>query len=460
MTVSAAGDTPDPQVARAHARTGHTLRGKWHLDRLLGVGGMAAVYSATHRNGTRAAVKLLHPELSPHDEVKSRFLKEGYLANKVEHPGVVRVLDDDVAEDGSIYLVMDLLDGESVEARRERKGGCLDADEILSIADQVLSVLTAAHNKGIVHRDVKPENIFLTRDGVIKVLDFGIARLRELSSTAKSDTQTGSTLGTPAYMAPEHARGLWEEVDAQSDLWSLGAAMFNLATGRLVHEGRTVNEQLAAAIVNRATPVRAVDPQVPAPLAELIDKALAYEKAERWPDARAMQQATRVAYDSIRHAPIESCPPLAVPESVPDRTAVAVGAVPPAPRLPSDTGVSVVSGRTGVPLRISGADAVPRNMLIGIGIAATSAVVALFIVVSALIDAGPPSAGAAPSVPASAATTPSARPAAELAPANAAAPSASATPASSAPQLSITDLPLAPPGAGGGVSTSGRGTRR
>src|SRR5581483_10587747 len=165
--------------SRAQGRVGRVLRDKWHLDRLLGAGGMACVYAATHRNGTRAAVKLLHPELSLNDDIKQRFLREGYLANSVDHPGIVRVFDDDVDTDGSVYLVMDLLSGETLENKWRKAGKQMQLDEALRVGISVLDVLAAAHAKGIVHRDIKPENIFLTTNGGLRVLDFGIARVRE-----------------------------------------------------------------------------------------------------------------------------------------------------------------------------------------------------------------------------------------------------------------------------------------
>ena len=132
---------------------------------MLGVGGMAAVYAATHRNGNRVAVKMLHAEISADPDIRQRFLREGYVANKVGHPGAVNVSDDDIAEDGACFLVMALLEGETVEARRERKGGTLGTVDTLSIMEQVLDVLAAAHAEGIIHRDLKPENLFVTRDG-------------------------------------------------------------------------------------------------------------------------------------------------------------------------------------------------------------------------------------------------------------------------------------------------------
>jgi serine/threonine-protein kinase len=124
-------------MTQAEARLGTILREKWRLDRVLGVGGFGAVYAATHRAGKRVAVKMLHPQLSQDHEIRKRFLREAYAANAVEHPGAVSVLDDDVTEDGAAFLVMDLLEGETLQARRKRKGGALPAGEVLSVVDQV-----------------------------------------------------------------------------------------------------------------------------------------------------------------------------------------------------------------------------------------------------------------------------------------------------------------------------------
>ena len=293
----------DPVADRARQRVGVTLKDKWTLDDLVGVGGMAAVYSATHRNGMRVAVKMLHTELSVDPEVRSRFLREGYLANKVDHPGAVAVLDDETADDGAVFLVMELLEGETLAHRFERKARTLLIEEVLLIADKVLDILAAAHDKHIVHRDIKPDNIFLTHAGGVKVLDFGIARLREMSphiSPPKtSSTRSGSTMGTPAYMAPEQARARWDEVDGRTDLWSVGATMFKLLTGRVVHVADTINEQLLAAMTKPAPPLGTLVPTVPIPVLEVVDKSLQYVKEERWSDARAMQRAIRDAYQAI-----------------------------------------------------------------------------------------------------------------------------------------------------------------
>jgi eukaryotic-like serine/threonine-protein kinase len=306
-------------AVRARGRIGATLRGKWRLDVLLGVGGMAAVFAATHRNGTRAAVKLLHAELSVNEEVRERFLREGYVANAVGHAGAVKVIDDDVDADGSLFLVTELLDGETLEDRRTRSGGRLAEDDVLSAADQLLDVLAAAHARGIVHRDLKPENVFLTREGQVKVLDFGIARLRELSH-ASTATRSGAAMGTPAFMPPEQARGLWDEVDARSDLWAVGATMFELLTGRPVHDGRTPNEVLLEAMTKAAPPLSVALPGVSPAVAYVVDRALAFDRDDRWRDASRMQEAVRSAFHDRHGTPIQTAPRLTVPATVPDRT--------------------------------------------------------------------------------------------------------------------------------------------
>jgi eukaryotic-like serine/threonine-protein kinase len=319
----------DSASRRAEARVGSVIKDKWTLDRVIGVGGMAAVYAATHRNKKRAAIKMLHAELSLDSVMRERFLREGYAANSVGQRGAVGVDDDDVTDDGCAFIVMELLDGETIDARWDRKARRLPPQEVLSIADQLLDTLAAAHQKGIVHRDIKPENLFLTRDGVVKVLDFGIARLHELKGP-KTSTQTGNTMGTPAFMAPEQARGKWEDVDERTDLWAVGATMFTLLTGDYVHEGETVNETLALAVTQPARSVRALRPDLHPSLIQLVDKALRYDKRERWADAHSMQEALRRVYLSVQGEDVSRAPALSVPE--PGREPMVM--VPETPSLP------------------------------------------------------------------------------------------------------------------------------
>jgi serine/threonine protein kinase len=289
----------DPQVAAARRRIGLVLQDKWRIDSLLGVGGMAAVYGATHRNGKRVAVKMLHAEFSHEDEVRGRFLQEGYAANAIQHEGAVSVLDDDVAPDGSAFIVMELLDGETVERRWESAGRHLSISEVLTIADQLLDVLVAAHERSVVHRDIKPENLFITRSGALKVLDFGIAKLFQRAPDSKTKgTQAGMVMGTPAFMAPEQALARWDEVDGRTDLWAVGATMFTLLTGLHVHEAPSPQEQVIRSATAPARQLATVAQGVPARVAEIVDRALEFERAKRWPDARTMQVAVRAELGS------------------------------------------------------------------------------------------------------------------------------------------------------------------
>jgi serine/threonine-protein kinase len=286
----------DEQTRRAQMRVGQLVRGRWRLDTLLGVGGMAAVYAATHRNGKRVALKMLHNELSTNTEVRQRFVDEGYAANRVGHPGAVSVIDDDIAEDGSAFLVMDLLDGETVETRLHRRGK-LWPGEVLPITDALLDVLAAAHDKGIVHRDIKPDNVFITREGKVKLLDFGIARMIEPGRPRT--TQSGATMGTPAFMPPEQARGRWDQLDGRTDLWAVGATMYIQLTGHQVREADTPNEELLLAMTTAARSLGELRPDLPQALVELVDKALAFDQADRWPDARTMQAAVQTMMEML-----------------------------------------------------------------------------------------------------------------------------------------------------------------
>ena len=165
-------------VQRAQARVGAVLNGAWRLDALIGLGGMAAVYAATHRSGQRFAIKLLHPERARDKVDRARFLREKAIVSTVNHPGVAAVLADDVTEDGVPFLVMELLEGETLLQRWKAQRGPLPPAEVLSLSEHILDVLAAAHENGVVHRDLKPDNIFLTRDHGVKILDFGIVCLR------------------------------------------------------------------------------------------------------------------------------------------------------------------------------------------------------------------------------------------------------------------------------------------
>jgi len=278
----------DELESLAKRRVGRLIKEKYRVDSLIGIGGVAAVYAATHRNGLRVAIKVLHAEHSNNAGIKTRFLREGYLANRVEHPGVVRVTDDDVDVDGCAYLVMELLTGATVEDLHA--AGRVDLGLALGVADATLDVLAAAHEVSVVHRDIKPANLFLTRGGPLKVLDFGVARLGN-----SRITNSGEIWGTAAFMAPEQARGE-TTIDHRADVWALGAVLFALLTGRDVHEGKNDMVKLVQTATQQAPSVASIAPGVPPPLVEIVDRSLAFERDARYADARQMQTALRGAH--------------------------------------------------------------------------------------------------------------------------------------------------------------------
>jgi serine/threonine-protein kinase len=265
---------------------------------------MSVVYQAVHRNGKQVAIKVLHPELAVRSSTRRRFLREGYIANRVGHPGAVSVLDDGVDDDGTVFLVMELLEGETLGAQLKRWPTLHTHEHVLAVADCVLEVLSAAHEAGIVHRDVKPDNIFVTTTGALKLIDFGIASARELAALGADLTGTGLAMGTPAFMAPEQARGRRDEVDHRTDLWAVGATMFTLFTRRHVHEGQSGNEAMILAATSPPRSLKALAPDLDGRIIEAVDRALAFSKADRWPDAPAMRRALRAIEERSGSLPI------------------------------------------------------------------------------------------------------------------------------------------------------------
>jgi serine/threonine-protein kinase len=291
----------DPRDFFAAAQVGKTLNGKWRLVRLLGVGGSAAVYEAAHANGRRAALKLFAFEETPTEVLRARARYESRIANAIGHPGVVAVLDDDVAEDGSVYLVMELLEGQTYEEARARRGR-LPLDEAARMLVGLLEILDAMHTRGIVHRDVKPGNVLLTKDGQVKLLDLGLAR------AGKEDRERGEWFGTPGFLPPEQARGAWSELDATTDLWAAAATFFTVLTGRLVHDGDTTEVLVRAAARGEAQPLYLTGQRLATSVVDVISRGLAYDKSDRWPSARAMARALRAALRGAPPSP--ACPPV------------------------------------------------------------------------------------------------------------------------------------------------------
>ena len=413
---------------RAKARLGTVLKDKFRLDSVLGVGGMATVYAATHRNGKKVAVKLLHPAFAADPDLVARFLREGYVANKIEHPGCVNVLDDD--KDGDVvFLVMELLDGQSLEKFTRSGGARMPLETVLRVADETLDVLAIAHARGITHRDLKPANLFLTQDGRTKVLDFGIARLVE-GAMDGSATQTGVAIGTPAFMPPEQARGRKQEIDARTDIWALGATMLALLAGERPRRAETGEEELLLAMTAPMPAVRERVPSVPIAVAAVIDRALAFDRSARWPDARSMQMALRDASHAI--VDVRSEPPSAKVDTAP---VLPVGSA-----ASHDPTTQLATGSTLAGQRASAAPTGRRALVTVFAVSFVAALAVASIVWVALMRRGPDASAAAPP-PISAAAIPPALAASQaVAPV---APAASAPPVASTPPSVDLDQPVA-----------------
>jgi serine/threonine-protein kinase len=273
-------------------RVGMTLKGKWTLEQLIGHGGMAAVYVGVHKIGRRHAIKILHPEVAASPEVRARFEQEAHAVNLLHHPGAVEIHDFDISEDGCPFLVMELLEGETLAQRLEREQQ-YDLGQLLSMADQTLEVLAVAHGEGIIHRDIKPANLFLLRDGTVKVLDFGVARM--LEGTRAVHTRLGTALGTPTYMPPEQARG--EAIDGRADLFALGGTLFRAITRQRIHPCETDADLLLRMATVPARPLSTVAPNVSQDVCLVVDRALAFHRDQRYPHARIMQVDVRALLD-------------------------------------------------------------------------------------------------------------------------------------------------------------------
>jgi len=276
-------------------RVGAELGGAWTLDAVLGHGGTGTVYRARHRDGRVAAVKVLHARLAGERGLVARFGREATLANKVDHPGVARVLEAGTTDDGCPYLVSELVIGETLEAERVRRGGALPAGEVKAIGGELLAILAAAHARGVLHRDVKPQNVVRAEGGDLKVLDFGLAR--ESEGSGEGVTSLDAVLGTVGFMAPEQAQGRWDLVDEATDVWAVGATLLKLATGLDAHEGATPQERLAFAATRPVPRVASRAPDLDPALADVIDRAMAYSRKERFASAEVMRRAL----DGVAH---------------------------------------------------------------------------------------------------------------------------------------------------------------
>ncbi len=271
--------------------------GSYVITSLLGEGGMGKVYLARHSLiGRKAAVKILNPDISQDEESVSRFFTEARLVNDIRHPNIVEITD--FGQFGSYYcIVMELLEGETLAARLQRTR-TLDEATAVRIFRQVTSALGAAHEQGMVHRDVKPENIFLRNHpdypDFVKVLDFGIAKLMGGNSLVGHHTKTGTVIGTPAYMSPEQCLGE-ASLDLRSDIYSLGVVLYEALTGRQPFVGDTLGRLIVCHVSETPIPPSNVNPHVSGGMSAVVMRALAKQSKDRFASMKEFREALEIA---------------------------------------------------------------------------------------------------------------------------------------------------------------------
>ena len=309
---------------------GAILNGKYRLGRELGRGGMGQVFAATNMLlEAPVAIKVLHAGAKPSRALANRFLQEARAAAQVRHPNIVSVLD--IGQDeatGALFIVQEFLQGRDLK-RHIAQFGAMAPRDALELLMPVMRALSFAHGKGVVHRDLKPDNIFLcdTPEGIVpKIIDFGIAKMTDAQGVSAQMTHTAQMLGTPYYMSPEQARGD-RAVDHRADVWSLGVVLYHMLTRRHPHEGATANLIITHIIAQPPTPVTVYAPTLPASVVGLVDAALRYDAAMRTPSMDAFWEATRGCLVALG----------TTPEALPSRPSIAKieAAQPHAPALPS-----------------------------------------------------------------------------------------------------------------------------
>ncbi len=334
--------------------------GSYRVTQKVAVGGMGTVYRAEHALiGKPAAVKVLHPELRGNQEVVQRFFNEAKATTQIKHPGIVEIFDFGYLPTGDGYIVMEFLEGESL-ARRLETGGKMSEGEAALLMRSVCSALGAAHGKGIIHRDLKPDNIFLCPDPDAptgerpKLLDFGIAKLNVGLTGPQNATKTGAVMGTPTYMSPEQCRGTGE-VDARSDLYSIGCMFYEMVTGRPPFDNMAAGELIGAHLFIEPVSPRTTGATISDACESLIMQLLSKQPAKRVQTAQELGR--RFAEIAQGHGFDPRATPLpTINHKVTQRDAVNEGVL---PTMPSDPSLQM-SKQTPVPTPAPQLDSKPN----------------------------------------------------------------------------------------------------
>jgi eukaryotic-like serine/threonine-protein kinase len=284
--------TPGVTESNMDFEVGHLLGGKYRILRRIGVGGMGSVYEAKHAGlGTPVAIKVLLPALAKVPTLADRFRREAQVSATLKSPHVIQVTDVDQLPDGRPYLVMELLEGESLQDHLE-KTKALNREESVDIGLQILLGLECAHTLGVVHRDLKPGNVFLDMRGagrVAKLLDFGVAKVKA-TPEFQALTRPGMVMGTPEYMAPEQAFSA-DQADARSDLYSVGVMLYEMLSGALPAKGSLPIAVAHQVMTNQVRPLRELCPGLPQGLLNLVHRAMQPERSARFESALEMRRA-------------------------------------------------------------------------------------------------------------------------------------------------------------------------
>jgi tRNA A-37 threonylcarbamoyl transferase component Bud32 len=295
-------------------RIGSTIAEKYKLDAIIDSGGMGTVFVATHLDlGKKVAVKLLHRDKSAEDNYVARFMNEAKGTSRLNHRNIVDIIDVGIDATGLPYFVMEYLEGESLKDRLSRGSLRLSLEETARIMGQVLEGLRVAHSRGVIHRDLKPGNIFIAKEEgggeVVKILDFGLAKFKELEQEGFAvRTAEGTVVGTPEYMSPDQIVGSREELDHRTDIYTCGVILYRCITGISPFKRKTQKDSILCVLQEEIPPPSAVMSGIPRAVDRVVMKAIARDKTQRFEDCAAFIEAMKVFEKPEEPAPAPATP--------------------------------------------------------------------------------------------------------------------------------------------------------
>lgn len=393
-------------VPNVEMESGQVIAGKYRLNQLLGTGGMAQVWSATNTFTEREfAIKFMLPAMARTQEAAQRFLMEAKASARINHPNIVEIMDVGQTDDGSLFLVMELLSGVSLETALRRQNPPMTIYEFVIIMLDVARALSAAHKAGVIHRDLKPTNIYIHKDrmgiAVPKILDFGVSKFQDEGPNGAL-TVAGTVLGSPLYMSPEQAMGA-PNVDGRTDVFAFGGMLFEALVGFRCFDAPNFNALIVTIATTQPRSIDEAAPHLPESLRALVRDCLVTDRNKRIPNFEEVVERLALVASSLEHDPIRLPSPVSKgPPSDPDATNALPAVVRPSDRPPSFTVSGIRAPSYSSPWTPSASIAPPqlrrfqasRNMIIGAGVVASTAAIA--ILAFSIGRGGAPSAGTIP----------------------------------------------------------------